>query len=47
MASGSVQDVRVYGTVRDLDANPDVVALATPHQVWLLLPDLAILGSRV
>ena len=33
MASGSMHDVKAFGAVCDLDANPDVVALATPHQV--------------
>ena len=36
LAKGSVHDVKAYGTVCDLDANPDVVALATPHQVCLI-----------
>ena len=46
-ARGSMHDVKAYGTVCDLDAIPDVVALATPHQVRLLSLDLADVGSMV
>ncbi len=46
-ARGSVHNVKAYGTVCVLDANLEVVALATPHQLRLLLPGLTNLGFMV
>ena len=35
IAKGAVHDVKDYGVVCDLEANPDVVGLAATHQVIL------------
>jgi len=37
MANGAVHDVKDYGIVCDLEANPDVVGLAATHQVNFLV----------
>lgn len=36
ITKGAVHDVKDYGVVCDLEANPDVVGLAASHQAWLL-----------